>query len=263
MSTFKIRIAGVCCHFRNNDGSIRTILVDAYNHPYFQHFAHLEVQAGGVIDAAGLPRMQVSGQDYYVRDGITYEAYRLNQHRLHVPSLDASLSIQYSFENFVPSLTNVCRTFGNTHIHDFAGDNPSGGVAAQLDITVGELKAAEYCEATHFDPIHNDPPQHPGQDRGLATEVELQLQLDGAPVIEVKPFGENPVQFRLQPWVEQVRLGNLGLYGIKGLPEQDAHHFLLYYDMADTGSACYAIPLDLQGQPGKGLGGGCSNTQYP
>lgn len=264
MTPLDVRITGICCHYFYND-KIRTILVEASKHPYFPHYAHIEVQRGGVIDAAGLTPLRFQGQPYYRRDGVAYEAYRLQRHRLDIPNTGSGLPhLQPNFENQVPHLPDVCRTFGNRRILDFVADNPTAPVAAHLDLTGGVLDVTDSSEPTHFEPKHKDPRQNPGQDRRLATEVRLRLNINGNPYINVTPFGASSSRrFVLEPWVTKIRIGNLCEEGIKGIPESDAHHFLLYYMMADEGAACYAIPVEVPNQSGKGLGGGCTNTGYP
>lgn len=267
MGTFKIEMAGVCCHYTRFAGFIRTILVAAEQHQY-PHFAHLEVQAEGVVDSAGLQPLPQLPE--YSRSEVTYRAYRLAGHRI---TFDNVVNLgephkQSSFVTDVPHITNVCRTFGFDRIRSFAGQvPPAGHVAAQIDITTGDLRVIEKSDPVHFEPPFNHPPDDPGADRRLGTVTELTLTLPGAatqPTIYIAPFQDTPRPLVLQPWVTRIRIGNLGLNGMLGIDEQDGRHFEINYLMADPNANCTAIPVEpLIGTPGKGLGGGCANNTYP
>jgi hypothetical protein len=264
MGKFKVEIAGICCHYTLVPGFIRTILVAAETHSK-PHFAHLEVQATGVTDSAGLSSLPVAPE--YTRRGTSYEAYRLNGHRISFSNIINSgpPTKQASFITQVPSLTNVCADFGFDVIQSYASPTPPTGlVAAHIDLPSGSLGVLEESELTRFEPVYFDPPQSPGSYRQFATVTELTLYLpDGVtqPTIKITPFGDIPRTLALAPWVRRIRIGNLGENGIHGKDEVDDEHFLIYYKMADAGSTCRAIPKDIV--PGKGLGGGCTNNTYP
>lgn len=267
MGEFKVEMAGICCHYTLFAGFIRTILVAAEQHQH-PHYAHVEVQADGIVDSAGLQPLTELPE--YSRSGVTYQAYRLGGHRItfdNVVDLGEPV-MQASFVTDVPRITNVCRTFGSTRIRTFAGQMPPAGlVAAQIDITTGDLRVIEKSDPVHFVPPFNHPPDDPGADRRLGTVTELTLTLPGAatqPTIYITPFQGVRRPLVLQPWVTRIRIGNLGLNAMLGIDEQDARHFEIYYLMADPNANCTAIPVEpVAGTPGKGLGGGCANNIYP
>lgn len=266
MSEFQVEICGICCHFFEDPTKIRTILIDAENDLRFPHFPHIEVQAGGVVSDAGLTKIPVTPQGFYTRGtpAVTYEAYRLSRHRISIPSIDPNVVPipQPNFANRVPHLPDICENFG-TRVREFAADVPATPVAAHVDITRGELDVFQSSDATHFEPPFQDPRGYPpGTPRPLATGVILKVNIDGPPILNVTPFGGAAMQFRLQPWVTRVRIGNLGRQGILGEQELDAEHFAIYYTMADAGAGCTALPVEVV-NPQKAIGGGCANTQFP
>jgi hypothetical protein len=267
MGEFRVEIAGICCHYTLFPGFIRTILVaaDQHQHP---HYAHLEVQAEGIVNSAGLQPLSQLPQ--YSRSEVTYQAYRLDGHRI---SFDNVVNLgpphmHANFETDVPRITNVCRTFGFDRIRTFAGQvPPAGSVAAQIDIATGDLRVIEKSDPVHFVPPFNHPPDDPGADRRLGTVTALTLTLPGAatqPTIYITPFQGVRRALVLQPWVTRIRIGNLGRSGMLGHDEIVGKHFEIYYLMADPGANCTAIPVEpVAGSPGKGLGGGCANNVYP
>lgn len=268
MAELRVEICGLCCHYIPDGsglGPIRTVLVDLDTDPQYPHYAHIEVQRGGVVDSAGLERLPALGE--YVRDGVAYEAYRLAGHKITFDNIvdTGHPETQPAFDNCVPHLPDICGSFG-TRILDFLVDDPVEPVAAHVDITTGALDAFQYSEETHFEPVFNDPPDEPGRDRALATGTFLTLtgQGNAVPTVNVTPFGGASSQFTLRAWVPKIRIANLGINAMKGLPELDAEHFLLYYEMADVGAGCGAKPVDPPtAGPKKGLGGGCTNNTYP
>jgi hypothetical protein len=266
MGEFKVELAGICCHYTLFPGFIRTILVAAEQHAH-AHYAHLEVQAGGVVNSAGLPPLPVLPE--YSRDGVVYHAYRLSGQRI---TFDDVVDLgdpapQANFVTDVPRVLNVCRTFGTNRIHSFAGQvPPDGQVAAQVDITTGDLRVIEKSDPVRFEPQVNHPPGNPTAFTRLGTVTELTLTLPGSatqPTINITPFAGTAQTLVLRPWVRRIRIGNLGLNGMLGIEEQDGRHFEIYYLMADEGANCRAIPVPPEGNPGKGLGGGCTNNTYP
>lgn len=267
MPEFHVDIRGICCHVHKSDNTIRTILVDADTHPVHPHYAHLEVQAGGVEDAGGLSAL--ANLSSYDRDGTIWQAYQLAGHRISFAGVIDSgpPHKQPAFENFVPHLQKVCPTFGATRISQFEEDVPTVPVAAHIDIHTGTLDMrTSSVDVVKFVPQHDDPPLRPGLPRRLATGVRLTFELptDMRPVINITRFGEqHSTEFRLKSWVNRIGIGNLSEDGIRGFLELDPKHFTIYYEMADQPTACSAIPITVELPPGKGLGGGCTNSQYP
>jgi hypothetical protein len=268
MNEFVVEFSGLCCHYKVDESNRLVILVDGTFAT--RHYPHIEVQEGGVVDPAGLNLLRVSGNDTYTRNGVSYQAYSLDRHRVSVDSVDKQLNVQQGFEGQVPHLTDVCPTFGAARIAEFAKPAPSilTPVAAQFPYSAGIVKVSQATSAeTSFFPVENDPRTSPGSPRTLATGVTLTLQINGDPVLNITKFGTTtPQQFKLKSTVRRIRIGNLGLDGMQGLDELDGNHFLLYYKMADRPDSM-PVPLDPEFQGNadvsKGLGGGCSNTQYP
>jgi hypothetical protein len=266
MGEFKVELAGICCHYTLFPGFIRTVLVAAEQHEH-THYAHLEVQASGVVNSAGLSRLSVLPE--YSRDGVVYHAYRLTGQRITFDNVIdlGDPALQPNFVTDVPRVTNVCGTFGVNRIHTFAGQAPPAGlVAAQVDITTGDLRVIEKSDPVRFEPQFNHPPGNPAAFTRFGTVTELTLALPGSatqPIINITPFGGATQTLVLRPWVRRIRIGNLGLNGMLGIEEQDGRHFEIYYTMADDGAHCTAIPVPPDDTPGKGLGGGCTNNTYP
>jgi len=218
----------------------------------------------------------VGGKPSYVRDSILYDAYLLNGVRLWMPSLDAGPpDKQPSFDAHVPSLKNVCPEFGSSKIAAFVDDAPPYGtpVAAQFDIHQGglDIDDRELSKLCFFVPKRNDPPDEPGKPRGLATVSKLKLKVNGDPVLYVLRLGDSVAKkMKFAPGLTHIRIGNMAEAGILGKDEDDVEHFSIYYAMSD--SNCTPLPSgkstaaddhvpvdDLEA----GLGGGCSNSQYP
>lgn len=268
---FEIEFSGICCHYYVDATNRIAILIDGRSPTPAYHYPHIEVQYGGVEDPGLLKPLKINGSYSYTRPnvGVTYEAYSLDRHRLSVPSIDEDLIPQPDFEIHTPHLLNVCPTFGAGKIKDFVAPVPSPitPVVAQFVYSGGILKVSpEKSEPTYFWPIELDPEDDPGQPRELATGVILTVRMDQAPVIDVSTFdGSKLKPFKLKDWVRRVRIGNMGEKGILGLDEVDSKHFLIYYKMADRPDSMPipVPPAQVTGQPEGGLGGGCSNTQYP
>ncbi len=270
---FIVEFAGICCHYDpvadnvpNPPYLMRTIVLDrrASGMP---HLPHLEVQAMGIKEN----NWGVALSQPYTRDGIAYQYLELDKVRITIDTTDPPFDIKNSFKSEVPRLPLVCNKFGDLKSTHYLKDDPNTAagsdiVAAHFDMHFGDLSVRKRTKKmTTFYPPHKWP-KHDPEPVPFPRAVDLEVNTAGETTITARAFNDlaTAKTLKLYDWVPRIRIGNLTEKGRLGLYDpHEQHHFYHYYVMADAGH-CNPEPIPKDDiQDDRGLGGGCSNTNYP
>ena len=276
MAKLLVQFTGVMCHYDptidpDRDPRValpysrRTIFIDA-SRTHHPHEAYLEIYKDTAVSDAGWPVCK-----RYSRAGKCYQRYSLDGVRLTIPSRDTTLTVDPSFQQFVPALGQVIYGFGpiKSGFLEFDPQTPDL-IAAHFDMIGGRLAALSYDQySSQFVPPWSWPPSSPTTSIPLASSVGLELDVENEGAIKVVGHfyktGKTAVLL-LNPNTTRITIGNLVPDEIRGLPYADrqrTHHFTFYYDLSKNPLTMQPVPKTKEIGLAKGTGGGCPGTQYP
>ncbi len=204
--------------------------------------------------------------DTYKRTGskglLDYRRYELSNHVISIENVHdgTALTVMQSYSDHVPQMKNKVLPGLDDRPRDECFDAaPDGAIMTGFfDISHGILKAGTYFEfVTRF-------VRKSGQVTGYKVQtpvfVELLVPITSEDLVVTMTAGEVVVRVVMDSTADLITIGNQPEKDILGTGsgEDVAHHFLMYYNLADDPPSDPVLPVK-EADPVNG----CSNTNWP